>query len=180
MIIGLIGMSRHGKDTVGSILVKNGFKRYAFADKAKDSYCNERNITREYLEENKNSLREDLIEYIESFKETDKFYWIKKIQEDIERDLQNGEKIVITDVRRIEEVFTLEKMRDALSDVMPVYLFQVIRPFKNGGEFDYDQNTLGGVEYAHFHNLIDGIIVNNSTVEKLQEATQKIYDKIKN
>lgn len=36
MIIGLTGVARSGKDTVGKILMEYGFNRYGFADKLKD------------------------------------------------------------------------------------------------------------------------------------------------
>ena len=36
MIIGLTGYARHGKDTVGEVLVEHGFQRAAFADKVRE------------------------------------------------------------------------------------------------------------------------------------------------
>ena len=179
MIVALMGMSRHGKDTVGSVFIKNGFKRYAFADKVKDGFCEVNQITREELEKRKSELRDDLIDFAESFKKTDKFYWIKRLEKELEKDITDGKDIVITDVRQIEEILTINKLRELLDGIVEVLLIEVNRPIKNGGVFDNDKNTTAGMQYAHYHGLVDGIIVNNATEEMLIDRTDKMCKALK-
>ena len=174
MIVGLIGMSRHGKDTVASAFINNGFKKYSFADKVKEEFCIIKNITLEELDKSKQYFRSELIEFAEGKKTKNKYYWIELIEDNILNDISEGKDIIITDIRRKEEVLTIMKIRKSLEGYDNVVLFEVNRPLENGGVFDEDLNTTQGLQYAHYHNAIDGIIVNNSTHEKLIERSEMI------
>lgn len=122
IIMGLIGYARSGKDTVGNILVNRyNFKRIAFGDILKqelNSYFKEEvmvdlknkgtNINIEdidFLNPKTQEIKEKLRPYMiwfgeEARRKAGKYYWINKAFSTI----GNNNKIIITDVRRDNEV----------------------------------------------------------------------------
>jgi hypothetical protein len=80
-IVMLLGVAGSGKDTVGEVCVKNGFVRIGFADIPKIELAKTLNIPVQYLIEQgpmKEKYRGNLIEYAESKRKENPFYWIDK------------------------------------------------------------------------------------------------------
>lgn len=166
-LIAFIGFAKSGKDFASDYIIDNPnefknlkFKRIAFADKLKEVYCEEHNITREELEINKPAHRNGLIEMGEGKRKISPTYWIDLIKEDV---LSSEDNIIITDLRRITEVDFLINLKNDGWDVKIVY---VIRPKANKGIFEADKDTALTILYTQFHELQDVIITNNGTIEE--------------
>ena len=167
-IIGLLGMSKVGKDEVGKILIKEGFKRYAFGDEVKKELAQDLNIPLEDLHnQNKEKYRDKMIAYGEGKRKDNPSYWIERIDEQIQEDIKNNIDVVITDIRRIHEIDYIVNLKKVYGK-NKVNLVRLSRPPGNGGVFDEDIETLRALAYADFHNYVDKKLYNISKPEILE------------
>lgn len=178
-IVMLLGMSKAGKDEVGKFFIKNGYKRYAFADAVKIEYAKTNNLPlSEMFNEKKEFHRSGIIKHAEYKRVINKFHWINEIQNDLLFDYNNGIDIVITDSRRIPEILFIKALKE-LYGTNNVVLCEVIRPIENGGEFDEDPETSKAIQYANFHNLVDYKIYNDKPSEDLKITVEEIIKNLK-
>jgi len=166
-IIILAGVKQSGKDTTGEELIKNGFKRIAFADAAREGLAKKLNIPLEYLTNNgsnKEKYRNDLIEFAESKRKINKFYWIEKAISPYlndNKEFKDG-KYVITDFRRLSEVEWYEQLKEQNINVK---IFLIERP----GAKDNDYLTLQTLATIAREGYIYDKIINNSTKKELNK-----------
>ncbi|MBH8600108.1 AAA family ATPase [Thermoactinomyces sp. CICC 23799] len=94
MRIALTGKAGAGKDSIADLLVENcGFERLAFADALKE-------FDRQIFGESKVKNRRRLQELGQLCRKFDEEVWIKHLDKKLE---QAGEKVVITDLRQMNE-----------------------------------------------------------------------------
>lgn len=160
MIIGLLGFSRAGKDSVAKPFISSGFKRIAFADLPKIDVAKNLGITITELEEKKDEYRDIIIEYAENKRKINPKVWIDRALNNVDL----NQDIIITDIRRIPE---LEYLIDLKEKGFDVKIFTVERLKENGGKFDTDGETCKAFVFGMFNNLFDGRILNAGTIEDL-------------
>jgi len=179
LIVGIMGMSRVGKDVVGEVLTENGFKRYAFGDLVKNQYAEENNLPiEEMYNERKNFHRPGIIDHGEKKRINNPFYWIDAIKNDMLNDFKNGQPIVITDIRRIPELKFIKSLKDSFGPM--INLVEVIRPLDNGGIFDEDAETSHAIVYAQYHHLVDITLYNISTKTAFYAKAENLLGALKN
>ena len=112
--ISLIGAPRSGKDEIATFLIKNkDFSRLAFADKIKDMYFKESNITEDYFNSVKGLPEETLIRnsiwaYSDTMrKKFGKSYFIDPVVQDI---ISLNGNVVVSDVRTKDELDEMVKL----------------------------------------------------------------------
>lgn len=172
-IIALAGFKRSGKDTIGKVIKykDHSFKRLAFADEVKKEFSKIEGIKIEEVEKNKDYYRDKIIELGEEKREIDPRYWIVKAFNDI--DIGNTkENIVITDVRRIEELKYLNEKKKYNNNIKVV---EVIRPFR----WDEDIETVKAMLYGTYYNIFDERIVNDQGHKELKDVSEAFYEKLK-
>lgn len=179
MIVGITGYARHGKNTIGDILVnKYNFIQLAFADKVKECALAINPIIFNYighnvhLDEYVTKLGWDeakqhvevrrLLQHIGTEMGRDIFgdnIWVNLVMNQIEP----NKDYVITDVRFQNEV---DAIHLACGEV-----WRVIRPF-------YDNNV--GTKHSSESKIdsldTDKIIINNGTIKDLEEKVLGIYE----
>lgn len=180
MVIGITGYAQHGKNTVGDILVNNhDFIQLAFADKVKECalainpiifnhignniYLNEYVSKLGWDEAKKHSEVRRLLQHVG----TDmgrvilgQNIWIDLVMKQIE----SNKDYVITDVRFQNEV-------DAIH-LAGGEIWRILRPF-------YDNNV--GTRHISESGIdsldTDRVIMNNGTIEDLENKVYEIYRK---
>lgn len=184
MIIGVCGYKRAGKDTVGDILVtQHGFFKLAFADKGKRVIAGAFGITTGEVEELKNNPEAVVCLHDEDGAEP----WRRISFRDFIRDFHNkglrevygqgfpvdqllrpefahhGFKYVVCDLR-----FPLEAMR---IKELGGYIIRVDRPgYEGDGHLSEKPDDLT--------SFVDYGILNDTTIEKLEENVFTIIEKI--
>lgn len=176
MIIGITGYARHGKNTIGDILVNNhNFIQLAFADKVKECavainplvFHNIRlaefvkDFGWEFAKTNDEVRR--LLQHIGTEMGRNIFgesIWIDLVMRQIEPD----KNYVITDVRFQNEV-------DAIH-LAGGEVWRIIRPFyeNNVGTRHISESGIGSLN-------TDKVIINNGTIEDLENKVYEIYRK---
>ena len=186
MIIGLLGKKGSGKDTIAKYFIEEyGFVRYAFGDKVKEvvkvlfdftdqqlfTWMKEKkdldwNITprkafqvvgtdfaQYFLPENMPELKEVL--------PNPTGFWVKHFMVWYQRQIRNNPniKLVISDVRFMHEVEAIKKLGG--------YIWKVERNDSIYGVNDFHISE-SGIEDID-NNLIDTVISNNSTIDKLHQ-----------
>ena len=164
-------MSKVGKDVIARHLVKKyNFKRIAFGDALKQDVVKIKNTTLDELEENKENYRNLLILHGEEKRIKDPLCWINLATKDI--DFNNlKQNIVISDVRRIDEIKWLKQLNDKYKNV---YIIEVIKP----DHWDNDIETIKSIVYGNYFNLIYGRIINVGTTNDLYDTIDNILTKI--
>ena len=189
----LLGYSKAGKDEVAEVFKSNGFTRVGFADKVKSELAEKLGIDVKVLHEQgseKEALRPKMIEYAESERAKDPLVWLKKALQTYEGPdgkLKRGLKLVISDCRRIDEIYWLHDIKNYIKsikdsgqqDYLEVSLFLVERP--GAALADDDILTHDAISYAQGINrmqpkFIDGVINNNEDLAVLREKTNKLID----
>uniref|UniRef100_A0A6C0EFE5 Deoxynucleoside monophosphate kinase n=1 Tax=viral metagenome TaxID=1070528 RepID=A0A6C0EFE5_9ZZZZ len=174
-VIGITGKKGHGKDTVGKILNKYGYKRIAFADPLKEAcrcifgftdeqlYGDEKektdpfwNVTpRHILQYVGTDLFRDQLGFV--VPDLGKDIWIKSAEKHIES--SGFDKIVITDVRFQNEVDMILKKGG--------YVVRVTRPSIKSGDTH--------VSETHIDDLVvNNDILNDGTIEDLEQKVKDI------
>ena len=171
IIIAFNGFSKSGKDEVGKYLVEQeGFKRKAFGDLLKKDLAKQNGISIDNIENNKELFRDQLIEYGEGKRKNNPLYWVNKTFQGIDiGNLENN--IVITDVRRIDELKWLKQMNKKYGNI---YIIEVIKP----EHWDEDIETIKSIVYGNYYNCFYGRIVNIGTKQDLQETMKGIVNNI--
>lgn len=161
MIVGLLGMSKMGKDEFATPFLEAGYKRYAFGDKVKKNYAELNNLpVEEMFNECKEKHRDGIINYGETLRKDNPFHWVDEIKNEIISDHNNGINIIITDVRRIPEILFIKALKNTYGDV---FLYEIERSKDNGGVFDDDMESTHAIMYANYNNLVTEKIMNIST-----------------
>lgn len=117
LTIAVSGKAKSGKDTLFKILnsvdqdTNNSFnfKRMAFADKIKESYCAYKGITLKELEKNKSEHRDSLIMLGSAGRLADPEIWVRPV---VYSDTFSSNNVVITDVRFDNEFEYLEELHE--------------------------------------------------------------------
>lgn len=171
IIIAFCGMSKSGKDLISSYLVENeNFERKAFGDLVKEDVSKLNNITVDYLEQNKEHYRPQLIEHGERKRKKDPLYWVNKTFDGI--DIGNLQKsIVVSDVRRIDELKWLKKMNKKYNNV---YIIEVVKP----EHWDNDVETIKSIVYGNYFNCFSDRIINMGTKQDLYDIISSIVNNI--
>lgn len=173
IIIGLGFMSKVGKDEIAKYLVKRyNFKRIAFGDVLKQDITKIKNITLEELEQNKENYRDLLISHGENKRKEDPLYWVNQTIKSNNIDFNNlKQNIVISDVRRIDELKWLKQLNDKYKNV---YIIEVIKQ----KHWDTDIETIKSIVYGNYFNLIYGRLINIGTIKDLHDTVDNIITKI--
>lgn len=171
MIIGLVGLSRAGKDTAATYFTEKGFKRYAFADPLK-SVCKELfgfnndqlyGDGREIVDPRYNVTPRCLLQWLGETMRTDlgkainqdtSNFWINKMK-DVEGD------IIVTDVRYPNEGKAIQDRGG--------YLIYIKRDVPR---MDHPSEQYVGMFPTDF------TIDNNGTLDDLFKEVKRIYNKI--
>lgn len=169
-------MSKAGKDEFSLGFLEAGFKRLAFGDAVKNEYAEINDLpVEEMYNEMKDFHRPGIIHHGESKRKVNPFHWVDVVKTDLLND-HNENHIILTDIRRIPELQFIKALKDSFTD--HVKLYEVIRPLSNGGVFDADVETSHAICYAHYHNLLDGVIFNSSTPEYLFNTANEILEEV--
>jgi hypothetical protein len=191
ILVTLSGYKGSGKDTVADILVKeNGFVRVALADPLKDMaselfevprqnfdlrYWKERSIS--YYPVHSTDLDSDRIQSVVNrelalgywtpralvialgsvMRAVDPNYWVRKILDDID----NNERVVVTDLRFKSELEFLQKCVNSTK-----LITQICRSDVYGDSLSASENDLNDFPFPH-------TIFNNSSLENLQNEVRK-------
>lgn len=121
VVIGVAGVARAGKDTLGNGIVKKLSKqgipaiRLSFATAVKTEIdkiikMNFRFSAFTEIPKEKELIRPILVAFAEAARKDDPLFWVKKLKSRIETNIKNGVVSVITDVRFKEEVISIRKM----------------------------------------------------------------------
>ena len=171
-IVGLIGMSRHGKSTVASVFKNNNFVEYAYGDAVKKEYAELNGFPLEEMyNEHKEKHRPGIIKHGEDKRLINPYHWINEISDEITNDFKSKKNVIISDMRRIPEVDFFFGLKKKYGN-KKVFLFEIIRPPVNGGVFDEDAETSKALQYANYHNYIDIKVLNVSDEKTLIETIQ--------
>lgn len=169
-IVFLIGKAAAGKDTVGKMFVDKGYQRVALADEMKDRFYQclglpytHKTETREVKEE----LRWTMIQYSENvkrFKGAD--YWFNEAFKPyidsrcLFRFLEDTPNIVVTDIRRVEELDMISNFK--LFSNANIYFYYVDRDV-------VESDNLTNYAIHKAEELLDGTFDNNKTVKHLKK-----------
>lgn len=171
IIIAFGFMSKVGKDVIAKHLVKKyNFKQIAFGDALKQDIVKIKNTTLDELEENKENYRDLLISHGEEKRIKEPLYWVNLAAKDIDFD-DLKQNIVISDVRRIDELKWLKQLNDKYKNV---YIIEIVKP----KHWDNDIETIKSIVYGNYFNLIYGRIINLGTIDDLHDIIDNILTKI--
>ncbi len=178
IIVGLLGFSKAGKDECGKTFIKHGFNRYAFGDEVKHEYAKLNNLLDEDMfNHNKDKNRPGIIAHGEGMRKNNPNYWINVVKDNILKDVDNNDNVVITDMRRIPEIDFLIELQNQYGK-NKVFLIEIERPKNNGGEYDEDGETSKAITYARFHGYVDIHILNQTTDEALADLVDDIITQV--
>ncbi len=173
IVIGLLAMTLSGKDTIADYLVKKyKFKRIAFADELKQDISKMEGISIEEIEQKKEIHRNLLISYGENKRKEDPLYWINRTIKSNNIDFDNlDQNLVISDVRRIDELKWLKKLKDKYNNI---YVIEVIKP----EHWDDDIETIKSIVYGNYFNCFYCRLINAGTKQDLYDTIDHILTKI--
>lgn len=180
-IVFLLGDSGVGKDTAGERFVKEGYTRVAFADKVKEEVANHYKCSLDDLHIQgpvKETWRPIIIDWAEKKREIDPNHWIREAFKpflDSEGYFREGEKIVITDMRRKSEVDWVLEEKKKINEVnafminsgmrhyVEIKLVYITRPGHESGDAltSYTIGYAEGINKVFFPKLIDFKIIND-------------------
>jgi hypothetical protein len=179
IIIGITGKKRHGKDTLGDLLIsKKNFIKFAFADPLKLACKEIFNFSDEQLYGNDKEIEDDfwkitprqILQYVgtELFRnqignilpETKENIWIKVMEKKVESSKED--KIVITDVRFPNEVEMVKKLGGIV--------IKVVRPSLSIQE--HSEHISEAIDQLD----VDFTVINDKTPEDLYNAVIKIIE----
>ena len=164
------GFKRTGKDTIGEYLIReHKFKRLSFGDEVKKEVSKQEGISLEEIENNKETYRYLLTSHGEIKRKTvDSLYWVKKSFKENNIDPNNlTQNIVITDVRRLEELTWLKELNEKNNNI---YVFEIIKT----NHWDDDIETIKSIVYGNYFNIFYGKIINK------METKEKLYKLVEN
>ncbi len=167
------GKARHGKDTFSSMLKEvaernnqkviitqlSKYLKY-YAKEIVNWDFNEETKPRQFLQDLGNKVRLDMKKYD---------FFTDRMIEDIEIFNNYFDIIIISDVRLKNEI---NKIKTAYPNTISINIF---RPNFDNGMTEQQKNHLTEIDLDDFKN--HDYIVENTTLEKLQEETEKIYKK---
>jgi hypothetical protein len=121
IVIGVAGVARAGKDSLGNGIARKLSKqgipavRLSFATEVKIALDKLIKTTFGFSAmtekpQEKELIRPIIVAYAEAARKNDPSFWIKKLKKRIETNIENGVVSVITDVRFKEEVFYIKKL----------------------------------------------------------------------
>jgi hypothetical protein len=192
IIVGLLGLSKSGKDTIGEHFVKHGFIRVAFGDMLKREYAEINNVSLQDLitqgiEKEKHRVK--IIEYAEKKRSENPYYWIEKAIAPFLNDkgqIEEGLKLVFTDIRRDKEIDWFEELKSIQFHTQKYdrvhYITTNLFLVERLGNLDLDNLTHETIGYAKGiskHSpfpLIDSYIKNDSSLENLENKTIRIIE----
>lgn len=168
-IVFLIGKAGAGKDTVGKMFVDKGYHRVALADEMKDRFyqCMGLPYTHETeTRDVKEQLRWSMIQYSENvkrFKGAD--YWFNEAFKPyidsrcLFRFLEGTPDIVVTDIRRVEELEVITSLK--LFSNANIKVYHVDRDL-------FESDNLTNYAISKAQELLDDTFDNNKTVKHLK------------
>lgn len=196
IIIGLCGEKGSGKDTICDILSKShNIKRFAFADPLKDSLkslflWDDSNFSRENKEEIDNYwgvsprqmcqvlgtdvIRKTLHDKFDKsiYINQDEYkasFWIKRIHKQLEEyliDSKGYDCLMFTDIRFLDELDYVKRLGGRV--------YKVLRAGLEKNE--YSQHIAEkGIDDEEFISKLDGTIINNGTIEDLNNEIQFLF-----
>lgn len=174
-IIGVTGRKYSGKDTVGKYFIKNyGFERLSLADPLKEACRHIFGFTNDQLHGDKKEIVDtfwqvtprkifqyvgtDLLrnKFSEDFPSIGTDLWIKSLERKITNSLDNGTKVVVTDLRFQNEIDMIKKLGGI-----------VIRTNRNGLNRSNDFSNTHESEINIDKFAVDFDIYNDGTIEEL-------------
>ncbi len=178
-IIGITGKKYNGKDTLGNILIeKYEYKRLAYADNLKEACRHIFGFTDEQLYGNLKEIPDKfwgispriLLQYIgtnlmrdqlgKEFQNIGEDIWIKSVEKQIKDN--NNEKIVITDVRFLNEVESIKKLGGIIIKIERPSINNSINDTHTSesyiDEIPYDYKIINDKDINHLENEIKNII----------------------
>jgi hypothetical protein len=187
-IVFLLGLAGSGKDSVGEIFIKKGYKRIALADAVKKEYAQINNISIQDLilqGERKEYHRSAIIKFAEAKRAIEPEYWIKLA---LNPYMENGLfkpniNLVITDFRRISEIkwyISLFKTVSFLNYDPRIQCISNLKMFCIKRDIE-DSDILShyAIGYAQGYSdaengfpIIDAIIDNNSDLPSLENKIE--------
>jgi dephospho-CoA kinase len=196
LVIGLTGKARHGKSTVGDMLAVNyGFKQLAFADPLKRAVAAMYNVPVTNFYDDK--LKEVVIPRVgmsprrllqligtdvvrEHF---EKNFWVKIMGWRVEDEMEAARiakvprpNIVVTDVRFDNEALAIRNMTGVRGVVIQVDASKRLR--EQGGSTLEQSAQAHVTEQGISDELVDIVIRNNDTVEKLRESIDHVLNNL--
>ena len=173
-IIGIAGYARTGKDTFGSILIKElnkiglSSKKLSLAFELKsdlDNFLQQKFGISAFTEDpnEKNFIRPLLICYgTDLMRKKDPVYWIKKIQKTVDLNINSGIISVVCDIRFMNEALWLNKSGGIL--------VHLTRSGTNPADENEHQNEKSLKEYANFpiqwESFTENYLENCTTIVK--------------
>jgi hypothetical protein len=171
LLIGISGKKMSGKDALCLAICRaHGLKarRIAFADALKQEVSIACNVSRSFIEENKAQFRPILQWWGTNFKRHfhGDDYWVKQTLAEIVEAMSNGfTMIVIPDVRFQTEATTIKDCGG--------YLVRIARPTQ------LIDNHISETDLDNYKGF-DHIVLNNGTLQDLDNEALTILNKIKN
>jgi len=169
----LMGEMTAGKDYIGEILIKRGYKRIAFADALKEEVAAKHGISVAELNANKAIYRRELQEWGASQRAKNINYWVERFDEKLHN--HNG-LVVCTDTRHLNEATY------AVSNVDNGVIVRIWTPWEVRkerikalyGEIPADYHNHPSeteVAMCPFNIRISGVLNNPEMIERELQAT---------
>lgn len=166
-LIGMVGKAQSGKDTFANVLVREyGYMRLAFANELKRHVAGFLGITFKELEARKDEFRATLQAYGEHMRKTySPNYWIRKLWICNICAFDNRTRIVITDVRYLNEA-------DFIHEHDGVLVRRVRRGNVglNGKQAQHSSET-------ELEAIVEDFTCNCDTIPKIQEHARRFVSK---
>jgi len=174
IVMGIVGPTRSGKDTVAEWLVENrGYRRFAIADRIKDEYFSKIAITSQKFEQFKGTdreqeLRDGLWQYSDSVKaKHGKDWFVDRVFDEISGCEDHA---IITDIRTQTEL-NVARWRGAA--ILLVFGKQHAPPGDRSETIPGSRLFWNQVK-PHFQ------IANTGTIERLYEKVKNLHEEIDN
>ena len=209
MIIGLIGQKRVGKDTVASIIkninanldANYNFKCMALADPIKDIARIMFNFTEEQLYDDAkdivdpkwgikprdffelfgtNIMQFNIYNYLPNLDSQveKRLFWVKSLLAKIQNDKDKKQNVIITDVRGLHEINEINKFTDGKA-----IFIRIVKQPKNNIYDSVNNSISSHITQREPNEIPDEYIfdkiVNDGTLDDLNEKVENIWNKIK-
>ena len=169
-LIGLFGLAETGKDTIASLIKDDGWKRYAFADSLKNLCIDYLGLSRDdvFTQEGKQSFNpfwnmtnREILQKVGTDAMRNGFnseVWVKILELKVKKELEEGNKVIVTDCRFDNEAAMIERLGGIV--------FKVSRPQKenNLNESEKYHISESGISEKYFSETI----LNDNTIENLK------------